>query len=384
MNIEQLKNITVVGAGDMGHGIAEVALLAGYNVMLYDINQAAVDKGQGRIIESVVKLAEKGKVPANAPELIQSKLLRTTTDLQQAASAADLVIEAAPEVLALKKEIFGKLDEFAPPAALLASNTSTMSVTQIGACTKRPAQVLGLHFFNPAVLMRLVEVIQAEQTSPQAIATGIALSQKLGKVPVHVRKDTPGFISNRVNQAPVVLIQEMIERGEVEPEGLDAFMRRMGSPMGPCELADFVGLDVMVNIGHYFAETLHPDYAPPAHLLKMVEAGHLGKKSGQGYFDWSAGRPEIDLKKATNKFSPLWMIFVQINEATKLVEQGVCSVNDVDLAMVNSTGNPTGPMSIGRQISKWDLTDQLQRLSKRYNKAIFAPTDRVKEGGYKH
>jgi len=384
MNIEQVKNISVVGAGDMGHGIAEVALLAGYNVTLYDINDAAVEKGAGRIIESVEKLAKKGKVPAEAPEQIKNKLLKTTTDLQEAASKADLVIEAAPEILELKKDIFSKLDQFAPPAALLASNTSTMSVTQIAECTKRPAQVLGLHFFNPAVLMRLVEVIRADETSDDTIATGMALSKKMGKVPVHVRKDTPGFISNRVNQAPVVLVQEMVERGEVEPEELDAFMRSIGSPMGPCELTDYVGVDIMVSVGKYFAETLHPDYGPPSHVMKMFDEGNLGKKTGRGYFDWSNGRPEIDLKKATKRFSPLWMIFVQVNEATKLVEQGVCSVNDVDIAMINSTGNPVGPMSVGRQISKFDLIDQLQRLASKYEKSIFEPTDRVKEGGYKH
>jgi enoyl-CoA hydratase/3-hydroxyacyl-CoA dehydrogenase len=384
MNIDQVKNITVVGAGDMGHGIAEVALLAGYPVTLYDINDAAVEKGSRRIIESVQKLAEKGKVPAEAPEQIKSKLLKTTTDLQEAASNADLVIEAAPEVLALKKDIFGKLDEYAPKSALLASNTSTMSVTQIAECTNRPSQVLGLHFFNPAVLMRLVEVIRADDTSDDAIAAGIAFSKKIGKVPVHVRKDTPGFISNRVNQAPVVLVQEMVERGDVTPEGIDAFMRSIGSPMGPCELADFVGHDVMVNVCNYFAETLHPDYGPAPHLVKMVEEGNLGKKTGKGYFDWSSGRPEIDLKKAAKNFSPLWMIFVQINEATKLVEQGVCSVEDIDLAMINSTGNPVGPMSVGRQISKWDLMDQLHYLASRFNKSIFEPTERIKQGGYKH
>ncbi len=384
MNIEQVKNITVIGAGDMGHGIAEVALLAGYAVTLYDINDAAVETGSGRILESVQKLAEKGKVPAEAPEHIKNNLLKTSTDLQQAASKADLVIEAAPEVMSLKKDIFSKLDQFAPKSALLASNTLTMSVTEIAQCTNRPSQVLGMHFFNPAVLMRLVEVIQADETSDDAIATGIALSKKFGKVPVHVRKDTPGFISNRVNQAPVVLVQEMVERGEVEPEGIDAFMRSIGSPMGPCELADFVGHDVMVNVCNYFAETLHPDYGPAPHLVKMVQEGNLGKKTGKGYFDWSQGRPEIDLKKATKKFSPLWLIFVQINEATKLVQQGVCSVNDVDLAMINSTGNPVGPMSVGRQISKWDLMDQLQTLASRYGKSIFEPTEKIKEGGYKH
>jgi enoyl-CoA hydratase/3-hydroxyacyl-CoA dehydrogenase len=384
MNIDQIKNITVIGAGDMGHGIAEVALLAGYHVRLFDINDGAIEKGESRIFASLEKLAEKGKVPAELVGRIRGELLQTTTDLQEAASQADLVIEAVPEILDLKKDIFKNLDQHAPPSALLASNTSTMSITEIAACTDRPAQVLGLHFFNPAVLMRLVEVIRAEKTSDEAIEIGMALGAKMGKVPVLVRKDTPGFISNRVNQAPTVLIQAMLERGEVEPEPLDAFVRRLGAPMGPCELTDFVGIDVMVNVCRYFAETLHPDYGPAPHVVRMLEEGNLGKKTGRGYFDWSAGRPEIDLSKATNKFNPLATIFVQINEATKLIDQGVCSVADVDLALVNSTGNPTGPMNVGLQISRWDLTDQLEQLAAKYDKQIFQPTQRVREGGYKH
>ncbi len=384
MKIDQIKNIAVIGAGDMGHGIAEVALLSGYSVRLYDITDEAVGKGQHRIFESVEKLAEKGKVPPEMVGRIRDEALETTTDLKHAASEADLVIEAVPEILDLKKKIFSQLDEYAPPEAVLASNTSTMSITQIAASTGREDQVLGLHFFNPAVLMRLVEVIRADKTSDETIGLGMDLGKRLGKVPVLVRKDTPGFIANRVNQAPGVLTQAMVERGEVEPEALDAFMRSIGSPMGPCELCDYVGIDVCVNVSRYFAETLHPDYGPPPHQIRMVEEGKLGKKSGQGYFDWSKGRPEIDLSKATRNFSPLLPIFVQINEATKLVEQGVCSVADVDLALINSTGNPIGPMSIGRQISHWDLTDQLERLAARYDKEVFRPTQKVREGGHKH
>jgi enoyl-CoA hydratase/3-hydroxyacyl-CoA dehydrogenase len=384
MNIESIKNITVIGAGDMGHGIAEVALLAGYPVTLFDINDAAVGKGKERIMQSVEKLAEKGKVPAEAVAQIRKSLLKTTTDLGQAAEAADLVIEAIPEVMKLKKETFEKLDQIAPPDAIFASNTSTMSITEIASVTKRPAQFCGLHFFNPAVLMRLVEVIRAEKTSQETIDVALALGKKLRKVPVLVRRDTPGFIANRVNQAPTVLIQAMLEQGEFAPEELDAFVRSIGSPMGPCELADYVGIDIVVNVSNYFAEMLHPDYGPAPHVVKMMEEGNLGKKTGRGYFDWSSGRPEIDLSKATGKFNPLLPIIVQVNEATKLVEQGVCSVSDVDLAMVNSTGNPVGPMSIGRQISKWDLADQLSGLAKRYDKAIFQPTQKVLDGGHKH
>ncbi|MGE0378720.1 MAG: 3-hydroxyacyl-CoA dehydrogenase NAD-binding domain-containing protein [Planctomycetaceae bacterium] len=384
MSLDQIKKVAVIGAGDMGHGIAEVALLAGYPVTLYDINTAAVEKGAARILASLEKLEEKGKVPAAAVEQIRSQLLKTTTDLAEAAGTADLVIEAIPEVLDLKRRMFVQLDELAPPHALLASNTSTMSITEIGASTKRPAQVLGLHFFNPAVLMKLVEVIRSQHTSDATIQTGYAFGQKIGKVPVLVRRDTPGFIANRVTAASTALVQTVVESGEIEPEALDAFLMQVGMPMGPCELTDYVGIDVMVHVCRYFAEQLHPDYAPAPHLVRMFEQGHLGKKSGQGYYDWSSGRPQIDRSQATKRFHPLLPIFVQINEATKLVEDGVCSVADVDLAMIHSTGNPVGPMSIGRQISHWDLTDQLERLAARYHKSIFQPTQRVREGGHKH
>lgn len=383
-SLDQIQSVAVIGAGDMGHGIAEVALLAGYPVALYDISTEAVEKGAARIFDSLEKLAEKGKVPAESVEQIRSRLLTTTTSLNEAAGSADLVIEAIPEVLDLKKQMFAELDAIAPPHALLASNTSTMSITEIGASTNRPAQVLGLHFFNPAVLMRLVEVIRSNDTSDETAETGYAFARKIGKVPVLVRRDTPGFIANRVNAAPSVLFQTIVENGEIEPEALDAFMLKFGMPMGPCELTDFVGIDVAVNVGRYFAEKLHDDYAPAPHLVKLLEEGRLGKKSGQGYYDWSQGRPKIDPAKATKRFHPLLPIFVQINEATKLVEDGVCSVSDVDVAMINSTGNPIGPMSIGRQISRWDLTDQLEKLADRYQKSIFQPTRRIREGGHKH
>ena len=159
----------------------------------------------------------------------------------------------------------------------------------------------------------------------------------------------------------------------------------MGSAMGPCELTDYVGVDVAVNVSRYFAETLGPDYGPPAHLLKMVEEGNLGKKTGQGYFEWPNGeRPKIDFSKATRKFNFLWTIFVQINEATKLIQEGVVdTLDEVDLAMVNSSGMPFGPIYFGRQISKLDLIDNLNMLAERYDKPMFKPTARVLGGGHK-
>jgi enoyl-CoA hydratase/3-hydroxyacyl-CoA dehydrogenase len=385
MNINDIKTVAMIGAGDMGHGIAEVALLAGYKVNLYDIKEKYVELGKKRIFDSLDLLTSKGKIPAELNTAIRQQLLTTTTDLTEAVGNADLVIEAIPEIMELKQKVFAEIDKAAPAHALLASNTSTMSITEIAQATNRPEKVLGLHYFNPAVLMRLVEVIKAEKTSEETMQIGMAFAAKEKKVGVYVKRDTPGFIANRVNQAPAVLIGEMLERGEVEPEALDAFVRLMGSAMGPCELTDYVGVDVAVNVSRYFAQTLGPDYGPPSHLLKMVEAGTLGKKTGQGYFEWANGeRPKIDFSKATRKFNFLWTIFVQINEATKLIQEGVVdTLDEVDLAMVNSSGMPFGPIYFGRQISKLDLIDNLEMLAERYDKPMFKPTRRVLGGGHK-
>ncbi len=385
MNIDDVKTVAMIGAGDMGHGIAEVALLGGYNVNLYDIKEEFVEKGKSRIFASLDKLVEKGKVKAEHDQAIRSKLLKTTTDLDEAVGNADLVIEAVPENMDLKKKVFGDLDKHAPKHTLFASNTSTMSISEIAEATSRPDKVLGLHYFNPAVLMRLVEVIRADKTSDETIQIGMAYVEKIKKLPVLVKKDSPGFIANRVNQAPAVLFMEIAERGEIEPEAMDAFMRLIGSAMGPYELTDYVGVDVAVDVSRYFAKTLDPEYGPAPHLVKMMEEGKLGKKSGQGYFTWPNGeRPKIDLAKATNKFSFFWPVFVQINEATKLIQEGVVdTLNDVDLALINSSGNPMGPINLGRSISKWDLTDGLNMLAAKYDKEIFKPTRRVLEGGHK-
>jgi enoyl-CoA hydratase/3-hydroxyacyl-CoA dehydrogenase len=383
MTVDDIKTVAVVGAGDMGHGIAEIALIAGYKVNLYDIKQEFVDRGEARIYQSLEKLVSKNRVPADRYEEIKSELLKKTLDLAEAVKDADLVTEAAPEILDLKKQIFAEMDKAAPEHTLLASNTSTMSITDIASATNRPEKVLGMHYFNPAVLMRLVEVIRGDRTSDETIQIGYDYVKKVNKVPVIVKKDVPGFIANRVNAPAGVLIMAMIEAGEVQPEELDAFLRSLGSPMGPCELTDYTGIDISVHGGRYFAEKVHPDFAPVPHVVKMMEEGNLGKKTGKGYFDWSQGRPTIDLSKATDKFDPMNAVAVQVNEATKLIEMGVCSAEDVDLALVNSSGNPVGPMSIAKAVEPADLVKRLEGLAKKYNKEIFKPTKMIREEGYR-
>ena len=383
MKGEDIKTVAVIGAGDMGHGIAEVALIAGYKVYLRDINQGLVDRGVARINESLTKLVSKEKVPAELHERITSELLKPCVDLREAVQEADLVIEAIPEIMELKKETFAAMDEAAPPHALMASNTSTMKITEIASATNRPGKVLGLHYFNPAVLMNLVEVIRGEKTSDETVQVAFDFVLKNGKVPVRVEKDVPGFIVNRVQAPAGVLLNCILDEGIAEPEEVDAFMRKLGMPMGPYELMDYTGLDINYHGSQYFAEAIHPDFAPGRTIEAKVKAGELGKKTAKGLFDWSKGRPEIDESRATDRVDPMDLIAVQVNEATKIIEMGACSVEDVDTAITNGTGNAIGPMSMAKGQDPADLTKRLEGLAEKFNKETFKPTRMIRDGNYR-
>ena len=383
MKVEDIKTVAVIGAGDMGHGIAEVALIAGYKVYLQDINQELVDRGVRRINESLTKLIEKEKVPAEHHRRINSELLKPCVDLKEALREADLVIEAIPETMALKKKTFAEMDEAAPSHALMASNTSTMKITEIASVTKRPEKVLGLHYFNPAVLMNLVEVIRGERTTEETMQVGSDFVLRNGKVPVRVERDVPGFIVNRVQAPSGILLTCILDEEIAEPEEVDALMRKLGMPMGPYELMDYTGLDISYHGRKYFAEAIHPDFAPGPTLEARVKAGELGKKTGKGFFDWSKGRPGIDESKATDKVDPMDLMAVNINEATKLIENGVCTSEDVDKAIVNGTGNRIGPMTIAKEQDPADLSRRLEGLAEKFNKETFKPTRMIKDGTYK-
>ncbi len=383
MKGEDIKTVAVIGAGDMGHGIAEVALLAGYKVYLRDIKQEFVDRGVQRIDESVRKLVQKGKVTQDLYDRINKELLRPCVDLKDAVREADLIIEAIPEILDLKQQTFREMDQAAPSQALLASNTSTMRITEIAKATKRPAKVLGLHYFNPAVLMKLVEVIRGEGTSEETMQAAYDFCLKTNKVPVRVEKDVPGFIVNRVQAPGGILLGCILDHGIAEPEAVDALLRKLGMPMGPYELMDYTGIDINYHAQKYFAEAVHPDFGPSRALEELTKAGNLGKKTGKGFFDWSQGRPQIDLSKATGKVDPMDLMAVQINEATKLMEMGVCPKDDIDKAIVNGTGNAIGPMTIAKGQDPAALTERLERLAKQFQKEIFKPTKTIRDGKYR-
>ncbi len=380
MKVEDIKKIAVMGAGDMGHGIAEVALLAGYKVAIRDIEQRFVDRGLSRIKESLDKLVGKQKITEENKKAMLANI-KTFIDIGESVKDADFVIEAVPEVMDLKKQVFQVLDAAAPKHAILASNTSNMSITEIASTTKRPEQVLGMHFFNPAVLMKLVEVTKGAKTSEETIQVAYNLALKMNKVPVRVEKDSIGFVYNRINAPIGLLVNLMLEKGVAAPMEIDAKMRKIGMPMGPYELMDYVGLDVAYHSALYFADKLSRDYTPPSWLKAKIDAGEMGKKTGKGIFDWSKGRPEIDLSKAKEDFDPTTLIALQVNEATKLIEAGVVkSPDEIDKAMVNGGGSAFGPFQLAKGIGYDKLAKICEDLAKEFNVKEFEPTDTLKKG----
>jgi len=380
MKVEDIKKVAVMGAGDMGHGIAEVALLAGYKVALRDIEQRFVDKGLSRIKESLDKLTQKQKITADSQKAMLANIT-TFVDIAEAVKDADFIVEAVPEIMDLKKQVFQALDKAAPKHTVMASNTSNMSITEIAAATSRPEQVVGFHFFNPAVLMKLVEVTKGAKTSEETMRVAYDLALKMNKAPVRVEKDSIGFVYNRIQAPTAVLLDLIVEKGEAAPVEIDAKMRKIGMPMGPYELMDYVGLDVAYHSGLYFAEKLSKDYAPPSWLKAKIDAGTLGKKTGKGIFDWSKGRPEIDLTKAKEDFDPSFLIALQVNEATKLLESGVVkSADEIDKAVVNGGGSGFGPFQLGKGIGYDKLAKICEDLAQKYGIKSFQPTEMLKSG----
>jgi enoyl-CoA hydratase/3-hydroxyacyl-CoA dehydrogenase len=380
MKVEDIKKIAVMGAGDMGHGIAEVALLAGYKVAMRDIEQRFIDKGLSRIKESLEKLVEKQKITEENKKVMLGNI-QTFIDIADSVKDADFIIEAVPEIMDLKREVFQALDAAAPKHAILASNTSTMSITEMASVTERPEQVVGMHFFNPPVLMKLIEVIKGEKTSEAAMQVTYDLALKMNKVPVRIEKDSPGFIYNRVNAPTDVLLGLMVEKGMANPEEIDARMKNAGSPMGPYELMDYIGLDIAYHMYSHFSDKLSRDYKLASWLKAKFDAGELGKKTGKGIYDWSKGRPEIDLSKAKEDFDPTVLTAVKVNEATKLLEEGVVkSADEIDKAMVNGGGVALGPFQLAREIGYDKLAKMCEDLAKRFSIKLFEPTETLKSG----
>ena len=296
-----MKNVAVIGAGTMGNGIAHTFAQSGFKVALIDINEVSLEKGMATIVKNLNRMVAKEKIS----EAEKSKTLAnitTYTSLADGVKAIDLVIEAATENVDLKLKIFKELDNTCPKETILATNTSSISITQIAAITSRPDKVVGMHFMNPVPIMKLVEIIRGYSTSDKITNTIMELSKALGKVPVEV-KDYPGFVANRILMPMLNESIETLYNGVAGVDEIDTVMKLgMAHPMGPLQLADFIGLDVCLSILNVMYDGFkNPKYAPCPLLVNMVRAGKLGIKSGEGFYDYSESRKAEKVSKQFSK-----------------------------------------------------------------------------------
>jgi len=330
--------IAIIGAGEMGHGIAELAALHGHDVRMRDVKKEYIDRGMDRIRWSLGKLVEKNQIRKEEMDQALNRV-HATLDLRVALHDADFAIEAVFEDVDLKKKVFRELDETAPAKTILASNTSALPISNMAVVTKRPDKVVGMHFFNPPMLMQLVEVIRAETTNDATLQATVDLARSFGKTVVVVKKDVPGFITTRV-LGPFFEEAAWIHDLEGIPiETIDAAMRfQAGFPMGPFELADQVGIDVLQ---HLMENAKRP---MPISVKLLVVAKKLGRKAGTGYYSYKEGRAKLTPEMGQG-FNPIRILASMINEAAQLVEQDVAGAAEIDEAMRLGTAFPKGPLA---------------------------------------
>jgi 3-hydroxybutyryl-CoA dehydrogenase len=369
--------VGVVGAGTMGSGIAQVCVTAGHEVVLYDVDEAAVERGRARIEASLTRAVEKGRMDAAARDAALTRL-RGATTLAHVGAEAELVVEAALEDLGLKREIFRALDEAASADAILATNTSALSVGQIAAPTARPERVIGLHFFNPAPQMALVEVVAGDETARRVVGAALDFCRGLGKEPVPCR-DAPGFIVNRVNRPFTLEALRMVEAGEASITDIDAAVRGAGYPMGPFELMDLVGIDVNLAV----ARALHDAFRGAARFRPspiqeaLVAAGRLGRKTDAGFYRY-VGReepaplalPEDGLGRAGAALPAPSIVerieLLIVNEAYHAAGDDVAAPPDIDRAMQLGAGHPSGPFERASEIGLRTVVERLSALEREH------------------
>ena len=378
MEFDDIQTIAVMGAGNMGHGIAEIAALAGYEVRLRDIKEEFVQNGYDQIEWSVGKLAEKDQI---TDEEAEDSLDRITplVDMEEAVDGVDFVIEAVPEKMDIKKDVYREIDEYAPEEAIYATNTSSLSITELSEVTDRPEQFCGMHFFNPPVRMDLVEVIRGEHTADETIEVTEKLAEAFGKTPVRVRKDSPGFIFNRVlvpllNEAAWLVYDDVATKEEVD----STTKFDIGLPMGAFELTDMVGIDVSVDVLEYIESVLGEAYEPCPLLTEKVEAENLGKKTGEGFYDYEDGGAEIPSDAGQEEIADRLTALVA-NEVAKLVGGDVADPAEIDQAVKLGGGWPTGPAKLADEMGLAEIEALLSDLHEETGEARYEPAPKLRE-----
>jgi 3-hydroxybutyryl-CoA dehydrogenase len=378
--MDATTKIAVIGAGTMGSGIAQVAAQAGQDVVLYDTRREVVDKALATLRKTLDKLVEKGKLAKDRADGIHGRIA-SASDLKELAGSG-LVIEAIIEDLGIKKKLFADLEGILSADAVLATNTSSLSVTAIAAACGMPERVIGLHFFNPAPLLPLVEVVPGLATDPALGARMCALMKAWGKVPV-VCKDTPGFIVNRVARPFYGEALRIHEEGIADMATIDHAMRTVGGfKMGPFELMDLIGNDINFAVTRTVFEAFFydPRYRPSITQQRQVESGWLGRKSGKGYYDYREGatapQPGSD-QKLLNEIC--WRVLVMlINEAAEALNLGIASKDDLDLAMTKGVNYPKGLLAWADEKGLSHCLEALERLQAEYGEDRYRPSPLLK------
>jgi len=364
----EIKNITVLGSGIMGHGIAQVSAMAGYNVVLRDIEQPFLDKAMEKIKWSLDKLVSKEKISENERDEIFSRI-KPIVDLKDAVHDCDLVIEAVPEIMELKKKVYAELDKAASDQVVFASNTSTLPITEIANTVSRPKKFIGIHFFNPPQLMKLVEVIPGQETSDDITNLIINFVKSVNKIPVTCRKDVPGFIVNRlfiplVHEACYVMERQKIQQTEID----SAVKFRLGFPMGIFELADFTGLDVI----HKATVEMHVRdkkvISPHPTIEQLFNEKKLGQKSGEGFYKYSDDKYErIPLsEELAKKCDPIQIIANILNNAAWLVTNNASDIDEIEKAASLGLGLKKPLFETAKEIGMQKIVEELKKLSNKH------------------
>ena len=370
----EIKNITVLGSGIMGHGIAQVSAMAGYNVVLRDIEQPFLDKAMEKIKWSLDKLVSKEKISENERDEIFSRI-KPIVDLKDAVHDCDLVIEAVPEIMELKKKVYAELDKAASEQVVFASNTSTLPITEIANTISRPKKFIGIHFFNPPQLMKLVEVIPGQETSDDITNLTINFVKSVNKIPVTCRKDVPGFIVNRlfiplVHEACYVMERQKIQQTEID----SAVKFRLGFPMGIFELADFTGLDVI----HKATVEMHVRdkkvISPHPKIEQLFNEKKLGQKSGEGFYKYSDDKYErIPLsEELAKKCDPIQIIANILNNAAWLVTNNASDIDEIEKAASLGLGLKKPLFETAKEIGMQKIVEELKKLSNKHG-AFYEP-----------
>ena len=369
----------VVGAGAMGSEIAQVISYSGLPVVLKDVDQAMLDKGMARIREIYQRRVEKGKMSAGE---MQSKMdLITPTLTYDGFEDVDIVIEAVPEKMSIKQRVFAELDEVCPEGTIFASNTSALSISEMAAATKRPAKVIGMHFFNPAHVMKLVEVIPGLDTSQETVDDVVMFAESLRKIPVVVQ-ECPGFLVNRLLMPYLNEAVKVLEEGAATATEIDERMVAFGWPMGPFTLMDMLGLDICYDVGMYLYQEYGSRMEPAKLFAKLVQAGRLGEKSGAGFYGYGDQTDEPvkqfikELQESGQvqtgtEFSEERLMMPMINEAILCVTEHVANVNDIDMAMIAGTGmtykgERMGPLQLADTLGLDYVLQKLEEFTAKY------------------